>query len=100
MKASDQALLKGYLLKWKKPNVLVSCALYIDAPKPVSLLSLTLQRDNVDVVHSIEGTHKSAKVLQSMAKKNPSEWPTADLLKKLLKVVDGQLEYQEFLYRI
>ena len=66
LKAPDRARLKGYLLKWKQPMYLVACALYIDALKPVSLLSLTLQSDNADIVSSVENTLKSAKVLQPL----------------------------------
>lgn len=71
LNASDRARLKGYLLKWKKPEVLVNCALYIGALKPISCLSLTLQSEKADIVSSIL---KSVKYLQSLIQKDPKEW--------------------------
>ena len=56
LKASDRARLMGYLRKWKKPEVLVSCTLYIEVMKPISLLSLMLQGEKADIVSSIENT--------------------------------------------
>ena len=34
LKAADRARLKGYLLKWKQPKMLMACCFYIDALKP------------------------------------------------------------------
>ena len=95
-KASDRAHLTGYLRKWKKPEVLVSCALYIEGLKPVSLLSLTLQGEKADIVSSIENTLKSVKSLQSLIQKDPKEWAQIQLLKKNMKEVEGKQEYQGF----
>jgi len=94
LNASDRAHLKGYLLKWKKPEVLVSCALYIGALKPIPCLSLTLQREKADIVSSIENTLKSVKYLQSLIQKDPKEWTQIQLLKKQIKEVEGKPEYQ------
>ena len=93
VKAADRTRLKGYLCKWKQPQILVGCALYIDALRPVSLLSLTLQSDDADIVSSIESTLKSVKALQSLVEKDPREWPKVKLLKQLVDS-DGQQEYQ------
>jgi len=94
LNASDRARLKGYLLKWKKPEVLVSCTLYIGALKPISCLSLTLQSEKADIVSSIENTLKSVKYLQSLIQKDPKEWTQIQLLKKQIKEVEGKPEYQ------
>ena len=96
LKASDRAHLTGYLRKWKKPEVLVSCALYIEALKPVSLLSLTLQSEKADIVSSIENTLKSVKSLQALVQKDPKEWVQIELLKNNIKEVEGKREYQGF----
>ena len=69
LKPADRAHLKCYLQKWKQPNILVGCTLYIDALNPVSLLSITLQHNDADIVSSIESTIKSAKALQLLAAK-------------------------------
>lgn len=95
LKAVDRARLKGYLVKWKQPKLLVGCAMYIDALKPVSLLSLSLQgNDTADIVISIESTLKSAKTLQSLTQKDPSQWPKLKLLRQSTKEVDGEQQYQ------
>ena len=94
LKPSDRARLKGYLLKWKRPEMLVSCALYIEALKPISLLSLTLQRENSDIVSSIENTLKAVKSLHSLIQRDPKEWSQIQVLKAQIKEVEGKLEYQ------
>lgn len=76
--------------------MLVSCALYIEALKPVSLLSLTLQSEKADIVSSIENTLKSVKSLQALVQKDPKEWVQIELLKNNIKEVEGKREYQGF----
>lgn len=53
VKAADKARVRGYLRKWSEENMLVGCALYVDALKVPSLLSLALQEDGVDIVQGI-----------------------------------------------
>ncbi len=42
-KSADRQRLKGYVLKWRDARIIIGAALYTDALKPASLLSLTLQ---------------------------------------------------------
>ena len=91
LRASDRSRLKGYLLKWKEPKMLVGCALYVEALKPISLLSLVLQSEKTDIVSSIESTLKSVKSLQSQ---DPKEWTQLKLLKQRIQEVSGEQEYQ------
>lgn len=91
LKPADREHLKGYLLK---PRMLIGCAMYVEALKPVSLLSLTLQKEGADIVTSIENTLKSVKVLKSLLELSPIEWPTVKLVKGRLKDVGDQKEYQ------
>ena len=86
----------GYLHKWKKPEVLVSCALYTEALKLVSLLSLTLQSEKADIFISIENTLKSVKSLQALIQKDPKQWVQIELLKNNIKEVEGKQEYLGF----
>ena len=74
--------------------MLIGCAMYVEALKPVSLLSLTLQKGGADIVTSIENTLKSVKALKSLSELAPIEWPTVKLVKRRLKDVDDQKEYQ------
>ena len=93
LKASDRAQLKGYLLKWKEPKILVACSLYIDVLKPMSILSLTLQSNATDIVNSMECILKAARALQTLIEKDPSTWRMFELLKKSMKEVDGEWQY-------
>ena len=74
--------------------MLIGCAMYVEALKPVSLLSLTLQKEGADMFTSIENTLKSVKALKSLSELAPIEWPTVNLVKRRLKDVDDQKEYQ------
>ena len=42
VKAADRAQLQGYLKKWSQGKVIIGCAMFVDALKPPSLLSLVL----------------------------------------------------------
>ena len=92
VRAGDRDRLKGYIHKWKEPKILVGCATYIEALKPVSLLSLMLQSEGADILMSIENTLKSVKSLKSLSQKDSSEWPTTKLVKTRIEVVSQ--EYQ------
>ena len=94
VKASDRERLVGYLCKWRKPRMLIGCALYTEALKPVSILSLSLQKEGADIVMSIENTLKAVKALKLLSEKDTSEWPTIQLVKSRLKEVDAHMEYQ------
>ena len=92
VRAGDRDRLKGYIHKWKEPKILVGCATYIEALKPVSLLSLMLQSEGADILMSIENTLKSVKSLKSLSQKDPSEWPTAKLVKSMIEVVSQKYQ--------
>ena len=54
IKSTDKQRLKGYLLKWREARLIIGSALYTDALKPASLLSLTLQDDDINIVQGIK----------------------------------------------
>ena len=83
--------MRGYLGKWKQPKVLIGTALYTEVMKPVSILSLSLQSDDADIVFSIRSILKTIKALQSLSEKEPKEWPTLQLVKSR---INDQREYQ------
>ena len=60
VKAADKAKVRGYLRKWSEGKMLIGCAMYVDALKIPSLLSLTLQEDGIDIVQSIQSILKSS----------------------------------------
>lgn len=59
IKSADRQRLKGYLLKWREARMIIGSALYTDALKPASLLSLTLQDDDINIVQGIKHILKS-----------------------------------------
>ena len=91
VRTSDRDRLKGYLRKWKQPKMIIATALYIEVLKPASILSQTLQSDDVDIVFSIESILKTLKALQTLSEKDPKDWPTLQLVKNR---IDYQSEYQ------
>ena len=53
VKSTDRRRLKGYIMKWRSARILIGAALYTDALKPASILSLTLQDDHVNIVQGL-----------------------------------------------
>ena len=77
IKSTDRQRLKGYLLRWREARMIVGAALYTDALKPASFLSLTLQDDIVQGLKSILKAHSSLKKLSSL---DPGEWPVLKMV--------------------
>lgn len=94
IKSIDRQRLKGYLLKWRDARMLIGSALYTDALKPASLLSLTLQDDNVDVIHGIKHILKSHGSLKKLSSQNPEEWPVTKVVLSRMKDEHGGKVYQ------
>ena len=94
IKGDDRARLKGYLWQWQHAKNLVGCVMFIDAMKPASLLSLTLQELNTDIVLCIEQILKTFKSLTNLQAKDPREWPSVKLVKERMKVVSEESQYQ------
>ena len=92
LRGEDRSRLRGYLQKWREPKVLIGSAMYVEALKPVSILSLTLQGE-ADIVLSIENTLKTTKALKCLTQKDPHEWPTVQLVMTKIRKDDDQ-EYQ------
>ena len=79
-KPADKAKLTGYIKKWVKAKMLIGCAMYIDILKAPSLLSLTLQKDSIDIIYCIKQILKSLESLDTLSKQDPKEWPTVSLV--------------------
>ena len=92
IKSTDRQRLKGYLLKWRQARMIIGSALYTDALKPASLLSLTLQNDDIDVVQGIKNILKSHTSLNKLTSQDVVEWPVS---KMVLRHCFLSLEYQE-----
>lgn len=85
----DRPHSKGYLCKWRKPKVLVGCAMHVETLKPVLFLSLTLHGD-ADFTLCIENTLKTARALKCLTQHDPQEWHTVQLVMKKIRKDDNQ----------
>ena len=94
MKAVDRARLKGHHQMWNQGKILVGCAMYIEILKPPSILSLTLQEEQFDIVFGLKQILKSVSALQSLAKQDPKNWPTVKLVVGRVSEESGQKFYQ------
>ena len=71
VKAADKARLKDTSRSGRHPKMLISCAMLFNALRPLSILSLVLQGNKVDIVMSIEGNLNSLKALMSLVERSP-----------------------------
>jgi len=92
--SEDKARLKGYIKKWKNPRMLIGAALYVDILKPPSILSLSLQDNDLDSVSGIKSILKTRKSLKLMLEKKPLQWPTTQLVIARIKEEGGESVYQ------
>ena len=94
VKAEERARLKGYLKTWTNYSTIVGCAMYIDILKSPSLLSISLQASELDVVLGIKNILKSTTALKNLGKKDPFEWPSVKLLLQKIKNEGSKKLYQ------
>ena len=80
VKSVDKARIRGYIDKWEQGKMLIGAALYVDALKPPSLLSLCLQDKNLDILNGLQHLLRSSKSLKTLSSQNPLEWPTVKLV--------------------
>lgn len=69
--------------------MIIGPALYTDALKPASLLSLTLQDDDINIVQGIKHILKSHSSLKKTTSQNPVEWPVTKVVLSKLKHENG-----------
>ena len=74
--------------------MIIGSALYTDALKPASLLSLTLQDDDINRVQGIKHILKSHSSLKKLTSQNPVEWPVTKVVLSRLKDENGGKVYQ------
>ena len=94
IKSVDRQRLKGYLLKWREAKMLFCSALYTDALKPASVLSLSLQEGHIDVIQGIKHILKSHSSLKKLSSQNPEEWPVTKVVLSKMKDEHGGKKYQ------
>lgn len=74
--------------------MIIGAALYTDALKPASLLSLTLQDDNVDIVHGLKSILRAHSSLKKLSSLDPGEWPSLKVVFSQMKDEHGGKVYQ------
>ena len=74
--------------------MIIGSALYTDALKPASLLSLTLQDDDINIVQGIKHILKAHSSLKKPISQNPVEWPVTKVVLSKLKDENGGKVYQ------
>ena len=74
--------------------MLVGCAQYIEILKVPSVLSLTLQCENLDIVGGINAILKPVKTLMSLSKQDPLQWPEIKLLTSKVSIDGTQGTHQ------
>lgn len=94
VKADDRSKLQGYVRKWSQGKMLIGCSMYIEVLKAPSILSLTLQDDEVDIVHGLQSIIKAASSLQVLHKEDPQQWSTVKLVLTRVTEEDSKKVYQ------
>ena len=74
--------------------MIIASALYTDALKPASLLSLTLQDDDMYIVQGIQHILKSHSSLKKLTSQNSFEWPVTKVVLSKLKDENRGKVYQ------
>ena len=92
--ATDQIKLKSFHQRWTEGRILIGCALYIDILKAPSQLSLSLQKNEIDVISGIKHILKTTQTFQLLRKTDPQEWPTFTTVLATLADREGSKSYQ------
>ena len=97
IKSVDRQKLKGYVFKWRNSRIIMGCAMYIDILQSPSLLSLSLQDNNLDIVKGIRGILKSHKSLKKFSSLDPFQWPT--IIVTCSKIAEDPDEDGKYMYQ-
>ena len=93
-RVEDRARIKGYVGKWIQYKCILGCSMYVDLLKPPSLLSLSLQECQLDIVLGINNILKASAALKTLARQDPLEWPTAKLEEERIQEEGSEKMYQ------
>ena len=74
--------------------ILIDCGLYSKVLKPPSILSLTLQGSDLDIVLAMKKILKTSDPLKSLMQLEPLQWPTMKLVLDRLKYEGYEKIYQ------
>ena len=94
LKSEDRARIAGYHKEWSYTKILIDCALYSEVLKPPSILSLTLQGSELDIVLAMKHIQKTSDTLKSLMQLDPLQWPTVKFVLDGLKYEGYEKTYQ------
>ena len=94
LKSEDRARIAGYHKEWSYTKILIDCALYSEVLKPPSILSLTLQGSELDIVLAMKHIQKTSDTLKSLMQLDPLQWPTVKFVLDGLKYEGCEKTYQ------
>ena len=72
----------------------MGCALYTDILQSPSFFSLSLQGDNLDIVHGLRHIVKSHQSFKKLSLQDPFHWPTVKVVHSKIVDEDGSKTYQ------
>ena len=84
----------GIPLEVDSGKMLVECVMYVDVLQVPSVLSQSLQENDIDIVENIKQVLKAVSTLQSLAKKDPQLWSTGNLVLERISEEGDQKVYQ------
>ena len=93
-KAADRAKLKGYLKKWLDAKYLLGCAFFVDLLLPCSVVSMTMQSDEVDIVGAMSSLLRTVKEVDKLCSYGLERWPTYAATLAKITEEDGKHVYQ------
>ena len=64
VKAVDRQYLVGYIRKWRDAKMMLGCAYFHDAMKPMSVLCKALQSEEICVVRALEAILKTTRAIE------------------------------------
>ena len=94
LETTDQEKLKSFHQKWTQGKFLIGCAMYIDVLKVPSLLSLSLQENETDLISGIKHTLKATQTLHSLRGTDAQEWPAMTTVLAVVTEKENSKSYQ------
>ena len=76
VRPADRAKLKGYYNKWTRAKCILGCAFFVDILTPCTIVSKSMQNDEIDILGALTGILKTLKEMDKQASKPLDQWPT------------------------
>lgn len=93
LESTDQVKLQSFHHQWSQGKILLGCAMYIDVLKAPSLLSLSLQENEMDMISGIKHILQTIQTLHSL-RTGVQEWPTVTTVLAAIAEKEDSKSYQ------